>query len=835
MRRGPSRPLLAALLAVVGLLAAACTDGGGEPPLLSGMGEQSIGLRTELSCEQLVELTRSQLEIELDRAEVLADELQTRGFDSTAEAAPEAMSPAPPAGVDESAGAGVDAGTARTTEQQPSTGDGEAGRVVAGTNNQEAQVDEGDIVKTDGTRIVSVLDGVLRVVGLDGSPAVDGAVDLRPYGSGPIEMFLRGDEALVLLPTGTSGAVSPGAAGGDVATADESVVAQSPDTTEPRRPTSTTTTEATTTTTTGPGATATTIEPTTTTEATTTTEPTTTTTEATTTTLPEPVEPTPVPFDSAVRILRVDLSGAADGAAAPPRVVEQAVVEGELVSSRMSDGTARVVVRSPMPFVSELENVTRTGDSSGAERARRIVEDLGVAQVMPRAVDPSGGTGRLGDCEDVGVIPASAAPADPADDVLATTAASPYPGVPTTVTVLTIGYDLGELSPATISGLAEIVYASTEALYVTSTSWDAQGPVTLVHRFALPDGSPASYTGSGAVPGSPLDQYSLSERDGDLRIVTTTEGAQSLDGEPMPVEPGDAPAIDPAFPDDEVLIEPAPRVADTEGRLAVLRPGSGGALEEVGAIDDLGVGETVRSVRFVGDMAYVVTFRRTDPLYAIDLSDPTRPEALGELKITGFSQYLHPAGDGLLIGVGREATEDGLETGFKASLFDVSDPTDPREVDKIVIENADSLVAQDPLAFTWDPLARQAIIPVEGFGGVGVPVPEPLPVPDCPPGAVCSAPLEQYAPAPPDQFALVLGVQDGQLTERARLRHDADGSDPWRGAIQRSVVIDRDLWTLKRARTRPQRRRRPGGCPGCSPSESGHHRDRAHALGLAEL
>jgi uncharacterized secreted protein with C-terminal beta-propeller domain len=88
--------------------------------------------------------------------------------------------------------------------------------------------------------------------------------------------------------------------------------------------------------------------------------------------------------------------------------------------------------------------------------------------------------------------------------------------------------------------------------------------------------------------------------------------------------------------------------------------------------------ERVKAVRFMGTQAYVVTFRQTDPLYVIDLADPTNPVVTGELKIPGYSAYLHPVGDGLLLGVGQSAELDGRTLGTQMSLFDVSDPANPQ-------------------------------------------------------------------------------------------------------------------------------------------------------------
>src|SRR5690606_20409958 len=102
----------------------------------------------------------------------------------------------------------------------------------------------------------------------------------------------------------------------------------------------------------------------------------------------------------------------------------------------------------------------------------------------------------------------------------------------------------------------------------------------------------------------------------------------------------------------------------------------------VGRVRGLRKPETIRAVRFMGPVGYVVTFRQTDPLYVIDRSDPTEPVAAGELKIPGFSAYLHPVAEGRLIGVGQDADpETGATKGLQISLFDVTDPTAPARLD----------------------------------------------------------------------------------------------------------------------------------------------------------
>lgn len=102
---------------------------------------------------------------------------------------------------------------------------------------------------------------------------------------------------------------------------------------------------------------------------------------------------------------------------------------------------------------------------------------------------------------------------------------------------------------------------------------------------------------------------------------------------------------------------------------------------KTGEITGLAKGEQIKSARFMGDTAYVVTFVQTDPLFVIDLSDPAKPEIVGEVKLPGFSSYLHPVGDGLLVGVGVGGTETGTDGSSKISLFDVTDPENPKEID----------------------------------------------------------------------------------------------------------------------------------------------------------
>jgi uncharacterized secreted protein with C-terminal beta-propeller domain len=137
----------------------------------------------------------------------------------------------------------------------------------------------------------------------------------------------------------------------------------------------------------------------------------------------------------------------------------------------------------------------------------------------------------------------------------------------------------------------------------------------------------------------------------------------------------------------------------------------GANLNRVGQVDGLGHGQRIYSVRFAGDVGYVVTFRQVDPLYVIDLSDPAAPRVKGELELLGYSAYLHPVGAGRLLGVGQDATPQGRLKGAQVSLFDVSDPSAPRLLDQQPLGGS-SQVEYDPHAFLWWAPKKLALLPL---------------------------------------------------------------------------------------------------------------------------
>ncbi|AUX27465.1 hypothetical protein SOCEGT47_080560 [Sorangium cellulosum] len=242
-----------------------------------------------------------------------------------------------------------------------------------------------------------------------------------------------------------------------------------------------------------------------------------------------------------------------------------------------------------------------------------------------------------------------------------------------------------EPASTSVIGATDTVYASHDALYVAARGWQeplsradlGDEPVILdathLHKFDLTaDPSQPRYVASGSVPGHLLNQFSLDEHDGRLRIATTAQLASAT-------------------------------AWTTANNVFVLEE-RGAALARVGAVLDLAPGEQIRSARFVGDRGYLVTFRQVDPLFVLDLADPAAPAVTGELKIPGFSEYMHPMDDGHLLTIGRDGTDDGRVTGVALQVFDVTDPTAPALLHKETLEapNAHSPAEHDHKAFTYD-------------------------------------------------------------------------------------------------------------------------------------
>lgn len=221
-------------------------------------------------------------------------------------------------------------------------------------------------------------------------------------------------------------------------------------------------------------------------------------------------------------------------------------------------------------------------------------------------------------------------------------------------------------------GSGENLYVSPDNLYVAVTQRDAAAPQvqplqtfapsrvpqqeeskTTVYRFAMKEGA-LSYSGKGTVPGTILNQFSLDEHEGRLRIATTSGSLWRTDE------------------------------GTSKNNLFVLDE----KLNVYGKLEGIAPGEKMYSVRFMGDRAYMVTFKQVDPLFVIDLKNPASPRILGTLKIPGYSDYLHPYDDTHIIGFGKEAESDkdmAYYQGMKIALFDVSDVSRPKELFKTTI------------------------------------------------------------------------------------------------------------------------------------------------------
>jgi len=211
-----------------------------------------------------------------------------------------------------------------------------------------------------------------------------------------------------------------------------------------------------------------------------------------------------------------------------------------------------------------------------------------------------------------------------------------------------------------------------------------------VHAFDTTSDTETDYLGSGSVPGYVLGRWALSRYDGALRVATTRQPPWGTTG-----------------PDGS-----AGTIAETSSMVVKLAERDG-ALVETGRVSGLGKGEQIRAVRYFGDIAAVVTFRQTDPLYLLDLS--ADPRVVGELKVPGFSTYLHPLGNGLLLGLGQDATATGQVTGMQVSVFDVSDLSHPVLHDRLRLGPGWSAAMDDSRAFGYDPGTRLATLPFTSY------------------------------------------------------------------------------------------------------------------------
>lgn len=560
------------------------------------------------------------------------------------------------------------------TAADDSAGGGDAGRSFTESNNQVTGVDEIDMVKTDGNRIYTVVDGVLRI-GMVGDPGITIAGSLQFRDWGPQGILLEGN---TLLAVGSSW-------GGDVR----------PFATDDRI---------------------------------------------------APSYSTPV-----TRLVEIDVSDASN-----PRIVRTLDMDGTFVSARNVDGSVRIALNSnPVG----LEFVTPSGGGLQAERQateanREIIRNSTLDNWLPYSIlteaDGSTTEGRLLDCNTV-------------------MAPNEFSGIDT-LSLLTfdLSAGIGSWNDAGVVASGATMYATADSTYLATQRWmnwrimtegeaadAAEGFTTQIHKFDTSNGVPR-YVASGEVAGFLLNQFAMDEYAGDLRVASTTS-------------PGDWWLSD-----------------ESESRVTVLRP-SADRLNTIGMVDGLGLTERIFAVRFMGDVGYVVTFRQTDPLYVVDLSTPTAPAVVGELKIPGYSAYLHPVGDGRLLGVGQDADETGRVLGTQISLFDVSNPASPQRIDQITMESGWSQAEGNHLAFTY--VDGTALAPYERWSW-----------------ELLDETGKERSTF--DAGVLAIRVNGDTLSLDGVLRTELDSEvvleaeedwgriDPWRMVPQRTIVIDGYVYTI---------------------------------------
>ena len=620
-------------LAAMGILLASCTAGpvtglGGIPQLFAG------GLQPFDGCDEFLAYVK---EHGLERVTAWGlgggwDVIALESGDVAAAAEGDARAAAPTAGVD-----------------------------YSDTNIQTAGVDEPDIVKTDGQRLLALARGELFVLNVSGeAPELLGSVRLGNVGVR--DMLLQGDRALLLGESWGDGGI------------------------------------------------------------------------------PEPLARDAIgpwhPSSISV-LLEVDLSDPSE-----PRIARRLHLDGRYLSARMADGIVRVVVSS-FPAGLEFQFPERGGlraEREALQHNREVVLDSTIDDWVPYHVIEDGD----------GTVLAEG----PLLDCASSHHPSQFSGFGM-LTVLTLDMDegLGEAVTDDSVGVlsdGETIYASTESLYVATQRWIDPAAfetglradlreefTTQIHRFDISGADTADYHSSGQVPGWLLNQFSMDEHEGRLRVAST-------DSPPFWTDQG------------------------SESIVTVLEEREG-ALVPVGSVGGLGKGERIFAVRFMGDLGYVVTFRQVDPLYVLDLSDPTSPQVTGELKIPGYSAYLHPLGDGRLLGVGQDATMQGRLRGTQLSLFDVSDVSDPRRIDTVKISDGSSEAEWDHHAFLyWEPEGL-VVVPINTWGnelGEG-------------------------------QFfgATAVRLDGNDLEELDRLSHQS-GRDRWASGIRRSIVVGDLLYTM---------------------------------------
>ncbi len=430
----------------------------------------------------------------------------------------------------------------------------------------------------------------------------------------------------------------------------------------------------------------------------------------------------PVPRAPSSVLTQIDVS---DRGA--PRVTGSIVIDGAYVNARLVDGVARIVIESEpsaFAFVYPSNPGNKRSEEIALEANRRIIDESTIEDWLPGYTV---GSSRDRDRS------------QPLLDCARVSHPKQFSGLGM-LSIITVDLQQG-LDPGGAVGIlahGDRVYASKHNLYVSTTHYtdptdDETGEgarttvprtpeqVTAIHKFDLSGTGAAVYRASGAVAGEILNDFAMSEYENHLRVATT----ERVGGR-----------------------------TGSESLVTVLRE-TDGELTQVGQVGGLGKGEQIKAVRFIGRIGYVVTFRQTDPLYTVDLADPAAPRVRGELKVLGYSAYLHPVSETRLLGVGQDATDPGHTLGTQIALYDVADPANPRELQKLTLPGGQSNIEQDYHAFLWWAKTKLALVPVQSYGYSDV---------ICPAGAQCE-------PGLTSSFVGVIGytVDEAGIRELGRI------------------------------------------------------------------
>jgi hypothetical protein len=389
-------------------------------------------------------------------------------------------------------------------------------------------------------------------------------------------------------------------------------------------------------------------------------------------------------------------------------------VSGTVTTVRAIGDTARVVVQRRFADLGFMDP-SDPGDEAMAEARRHNadrVTSLRAADFIPELNEPQGLR-----CEDVTVVKSSL-----------------LDGLTTVVTIDLID---GAVSQTALTATATGTYQSRDRLYIWSERWVENEVRTDVQ--VIDTSTPkAKFVQSVDVPGNLINQFAVSEFNGALRIATSI------------------------------------RNKDISSIITFTM--NDGRFRKVAQLDGLGhPGEQIYAVRYSGAKAYVVTFRTTDPLYVVDLSDPTRPRLEGELQIPGYSTYLQVIAPNRAIGIGQGSDSGGSGDG-QVSLFDVSDPKNPTRLDTLDI-GVGSLAEADHHAFLWWPKTQTLVVPFQ-------------------PRSIVGANGEAVNPRTP---VMVITIDGDKLVRRGRVTHQSnDGTRSTETAfsINRSMVINNQLVTV---------------------------------------